>query len=44
MLLCSAWLKDDEDLIIAGISQKAAIVANLSLSTAEDLQVVIAAS
>ena len=35
----SAWLKDAEDEIIRGISKKAAVVANLTIDTAEDLQV-----
>jgi prolyl 4-hydroxylase len=35
----SAWLKDVEDDVITGISKKASFVANLTLDTAEDLQV-----
>jgi len=35
----SAWLKDDDDSLIASISQKASYVANLTLDTAEYLQV-----
>jgi len=36
----SAWLRDEEDPLIRRASQKARIVANLTLDTAEELQVV----
>lgn len=37
--LCSAWLKDHEDPIIAHVSSKIKKMTNLTLETAEELQV-----